>query len=120
MIRKTLTILISFLFMVASANAVRVLEILERSHELRLSRVALPEATNGTVGFSRCDTCAREFLSVDSATVYLLDGKTVTLADMRLQAARILQSAAPGDMTLVVVHFDPDTEVATRIRIERP
>jgi len=118
--RKTLTILISFLFAAANANAVRVLEILERSHELRLSRVALPESTNGTVGYSKCDTCAREFISVDGATVYLLNGQSVTLADMRLQAARILQSTAAGDMTLVVVHFDPDTEVATRIRIEQP
>jgi len=118
--RKTLMILIGCSIAAANANAVRVIEILERSHELRLSRVTLPESVNGTVGYSRCDACAREYMSVDDATLYLLNGQVVTLAEMRLQAARILRSAQSADITPVVLHFDPATDIATRIRIEHP
>ncbi len=104
----------------ANAGAVRVLEILERSYELRLSRVTLPESTNGSVGYSRCATCVREYKAVGAETLYFVDGEPVTLAQMRQHAARITRSSGSGELTLVVVHFDPSTEIATRIRIESP
>ena len=114
----TSTLLIAILLAAANAQAFRVLEILERSYELRLSSVSFPETTNGSIAYSTCATCSRGSMAVSAETLYFVNGQGVTLAVMRQEAARILRSARAGDPTLVVLHYDPKTEVATRIRIE--
>jgi hypothetical protein len=97
--------------------AVRVLEQLERSHELALSDVQLPGSTSGAVVFKACDTCSTESLAVTASSRYFVDKQQVTLAELKTQAAVISQSAGRDQPTLVMVHYDIDTNIVTRIRI---
>jgi hypothetical protein len=113
-----LAALCGFLLVAANAQAFRVLEVLERSYELRLSQVSLPESTLGKIGYSSCATCARKSMAVSNDTLYFINGQKVTLAQMRQEAVRILRAAGTRNPILLVLHYDPDTEVATRVRIE--
>jgi hypothetical protein len=102
----------------SSAQAVRVLEILERSYELGLADVTLPQSANGQIGFKSCDTCARQYMPVSASTRYFLQGQPVTLTQLGQEANHIRNNAGAADRTMVVLHYDPETEVATRIRVD--
>jgi hypothetical protein len=102
----------------AAAHSARVFEVLERSYELRLSSVVFPEAANGSIAFIPCATCQRKAMPVSSETSYFVNGMELTLSGLREEAARIRRSESGGSPTLVVLHYDPATDVATRVRIE--
>lgn len=101
----------------AGAQATRVLEILERSHELALADVSLPQSTNGNISFKACGGCARQYMSVSGTTTYSIGGLNVSLAQLTVEVSRIRQVSSTEARTMVMLHYDPESEVATRIRV---
>ena len=116
----TLTSIVACLLCAGSVQATRVLEVLERSHELRLTDATLPQSTQGRMGFKTCESCAWDYMPVSESTLYFVGWRTATLGEVAEEAARIRRVQGASDSTLVMLHFDPKTEVATRIRILRP
>ena len=101
----------------AGAQATRVLEILERSHELALAEVTLPQSANGTISFKSCSTCVREYMGVSNSTKYLLGNSEVSLTALAQEVNRIRTTPGTLNRTMVMLHYDPDSEVATRIKV---
>ena len=115
--KSTIAIFTALALFAAGAQATRVLEILERSHELALSNVTLPQSVNGNVSFKACDGCVREYMPVSGATTYYVGGLNVSLAQFTVEVNRIRQVSSTEARTMVMLHYDPETEVATRIRV---
>jgi len=115
--KYTIAIFTALALFTAGAQATRVLEILERSHELALAEVTLPQSTNGTIGFKACDTCIREYMPVSASTRYLLGDRAVSLVELGQQVNQIRLNSGALNRTMVMLHYDPETEVATRIRV---
>ncbi|HEX7080018.1 MAG TPA: hypothetical protein VF329_03290 [Gammaproteobacteria bacterium] len=104
--------------LLASPNAwafKRVFELVERSYELTLDTVTLPDSTAGTVIFRECDTCDPKSLRVTSATRYFLDGTELAFADFK----QMVEALRADDDTIkgVYVHYDIETTNVTRIRV---
>lgn len=118
MMKTFVQILVSLSISVTAAHATRVLEILERSYELALSDVTLPQTSTGAIAFKACERCARESMPVSNSTRYLFGGREVTLPELRQEAARIKAARSDLDTTMVGLHYDPETKVATRIHVE--
>lgn len=112
-----LSILFGLMLSGASAHATRVLEILERSHELALADVTLPQSSGGTISFKACSSCVREYMSVNGSTQYFLSGQAISLTQLAQEVNRIRLAASTLNRTMVVLHYDADDDVATRIRI---
>jgi hypothetical protein len=113
----TILMLSGLAFAAINAQAIRVLEVIERSYELVLTDVSLPQSTNGTVGYKACDACARQYMPVSGVTSYFVEDRMMTLAQFSAEVARIRQLPGASERTLVMLHYDPETEVATRIRV---
>lgn len=115
--RHTIALFTALALFAASAHAVRVLEILERSHELALADVSLPQSSGGMIGFKPCSSCAREYMPVNAQTTYTLSGQALSLAQLGQAVNRIRLNSNELGRTMVVLHYDVETEVATRVRI---
>lgn len=115
--KRTLFVLLGLALTAGSAQATRVLEILERSYELALAEVTVPRSSPGSIGYKPCSDCAYEYMPVTGATTYYVGGQMVTLAAFNEEAARIRRLQGRSESTLVMLHYDPKSEVATRIRI---
>jgi hypothetical protein len=117
--KKTcLYILFGAILSVSSAQATRVLEILERSYELALADVSLPATASGAIGFKTCGSCAREYMSVDASTRYFLGGQPITLVQLTQEVNQIRLAASTLNRTMVVLHYGAEDGVATRIRVD--
>ena len=99
------------------ASAVRIVELVERSYELRLSDASLPLSVGGSVTFKACSECPTESIAVTQSTAYFLTKtQQVALADFRQHAQALVQQGA-ATRTLLMVHYDIDTRRATRLRM---
>jgi len=115
--RIILVVLAALVLSPDASWAVRVLEQLESSYELGLNAVDLPQSAAGAVVFKACATCTAQSMAVNASTRYFTGRQQVTLGELNQVAARLEQSATGGDDALVMVHYDIDTKVVTRIRI---
>ena len=118
--KLTFSLLVGFTLTGSWAHAARVLEILERSHELKLANVTLPRTQASAIGYRQCGTCTYAYMHVSDATTWFVDGHDVSLEELGRVAAQIRLTSGAAERTLVVLHYDPHTEVATRIRLEQP
>ena len=118
--KLTIPLVLGFALAAGSAQATRVLEVLERSYELALSDVTVPQVSTGNVGFKPCDTCAYKYMSVSGTTLYYVGSQMATLATFSEEVARIRRMSGQSDRTLVMLRYDPKTEVATRISVATP
>lgn len=119
MYKIALSLFLGLLLSAGSAEAVRILEVLERSFELRLTDVSLPRTQAEAVGYKPCGTCAFSYMHVSGDTTWHLGARTVSLAELTEEAARIRRIPGASDRTLVMLHYDPQTGIATRIRMDR-
>lgn len=114
--RLVISFVLLVLFGIQPASAVRVLELLERSYELRLSDANLPRSAGDSVTFKACEECSTESIAVTASTGYFLAEQQVSLADFRQHAQGLAQQGADS-RTLLMVHYDIDTRRATRLRM---
>jgi hypothetical protein len=115
--RTSICIFFGLILTLSSAHATRVLEILERSYELALADVTLPQSSGGTISFKPCSSCVREHMSVTSSTQYFLGGQPISLTQLAQEVNRIRLAASTLNRTMVVLHYHADDKVATRIRV---
>lgn len=98
------------------AWAVRVIEQIERSYELRLADVTLPRSSVGSVTFKACEECSIETVPVTSSTSYFVGEREVTLAELTEQARFAGGNAsATGNWTQLMVFYSVNTKRATRL-----
>lgn len=112
-ILASLTILL--LVGVEPALAVRVLELVERSYELRLADVTLPRSAVGSVTFKVCPECTIESVPVTTGTRYFIGKQEATLAELTEQTRLASQRSGTGEPGILMVHYDIDTKRATRL-----
>lgn len=118
MMQRILILSIAILATLPHASyAVRVVEQIERSHELALGEVQLPKSSASAVVFKACETCSLQSLAVTSSTRYFVDGQELMLAEFTEQASTINNIEGADRNTLVMVHYSIATNIVTRIRI---
>ncbi|HMB73160.1 MAG TPA: hypothetical protein VKQ06_06285 [Gammaproteobacteria bacterium] len=120
MMKIAVSLVLGLALALGSAQAFRVLEVLERSYELRLTDVSLPRSDAEAIGYKPCTRCAYSYMHISGETTYHLGSRRVSLAELTEEAARIKRTAGASDRTLVMLHYDPQTGIATRIRMESP
>jgi hypothetical protein len=96
----------------ASAQAPRVVKILEQSYELDLADVALPPDGIGTITVAPCASCTRVAHPATSSTAYLLNATPVPFADF-IKAAHDRRRMARS--TFVGVYYDIESKRVNRV-----
>lgn len=100
------------------AWAVRVLRQIESSYELSLTSVRLPRSPTGSIVFTPCESCLQKSVPVGPATRYFVEGQAVTQAQLLQAAGQIRQSFNDAEHTLVMLHYDIETGVTTRLSLK--
>ena len=116
--RTLISIMLLLLVGVHSAWAVRVLEVVESSYELRLTDASLPLSSSGSVTFKACDDCSIEAIPVTPGTRYLLNRQEATLTEFNEHARQVRAQPDVVARTMLMVHYDRDTRRATRLVIK--
>ena len=98
------------------AWAVRVIELIEGSYELRLTDVTLPRSSSGSVTFKACESCSIQSLAVTPSTGYFVGASEVTLPELTEQAGLAKQATnATGNWPQLMVFYSTDTKRVTRL-----
>ena len=82
-------------------------------YEVAFVNMRLPAAVAGTVSFKHCGSCDSQLLRVTAATRYVLNGRTVRLADFRRSLSSIRNR---GDVDIDVFH-DLRSNTVSRLRV---
>jgi len=101
----------------SSAWAYRVVELTEDAYELVLGDVTLPARVQGSVRFKTCPTCPTTSLRVTRATIYIVNGAPLVLADFLAAAAAIRQMDDGEENTDVYVFVDVKSRQVNRLRL---
>ncbi len=101
----------------ASAQAIRVLEPVERSVELALREVTLPAAGRRAVLYRPCATCPLETHSVTDKTTYLFNDRVLPLAQFLAEVEEVRQRPAEEARAVAFVYYDINTEDVNRVRV---
>jgi hypothetical protein len=105
------------LLLSAATAAARTLELIERAAELALDQVTFPTAVGGTVNFRDCVDCAISTHRTTDATVFVANGRTLSLADFLDVAAQIRAQAGKEKSTVVTVFLDIASGRVTRVTL---
>ncbi len=84
-IRKLLVLVLLGLSLTAAADFRTITEV----HEVNLIFLRLPATSSGTLSFAGCADCDSQTIRVIPATRYLVNGRTVSLADFRRAVASV-------------------------------
>jgi len=99
----------------SSAQAVRVIEQVERPVELALGELALPTDATGQVTYRACPTCALESHSLTQDTLYNLNGQAMSFEDFLAGIDEIRAMPSVEARAFAGVFFDVNTERVTRV-----
>ena len=61
----------------------------QQAYEVALSEIRLPRNVNGTIAFKECEKCQYRTKRVSAQTRYVLDGRTIPLAEFRDAMERV-------------------------------
>ncbi len=107
--RRLLVLTILGLSLTAAADFRTITEV----YEVNLIFLRLPGSINGTLSFVECADCDSKTIRVVPATRYILNGRTVSLADFRKAVARITNRSE----TDVDVFHHLESDTVTRVRV---
>ncbi len=82
-------------------------------HEVNLIFLRLPGTVSGTLSFAGCADCDSQTIRVIPATRYVINGRTVSLADFKRAVARITNR---GDTNIDVSHH-LESDTVTKLRV---
>jgi hypothetical protein len=116
MTRKIL-IAVALLATLDTANAVRVLELVERAVELSLADLTLPAPGGSTVSFAECPRCSISTHRLTDETTYVANGQTLPLVDFLRVAAEIRERPSGAESAAAAVFLDIATGRVTRIQL---
>lgn len=107
--RKLLVLMLLGLSVTAAADFRTITEV----HEVDLRFLRLPGTTSGTLSIAACADCNARTIRVSFATQYLLNRRTVSLADFKRAVAKVTNR---GD-TVVDVSHHLESDTVTRVRV---
>ncbi|MEM8817524.1 MAG: hypothetical protein AAFX56_20090 [Pseudomonadota bacterium] len=90
-------------------------EITAKAHEVRLSALRLPATPSGSVAFKACDTCEYTTRRVSGNTRWVLNNKTVSLAEFRAGLASVRNRSEAWVTVLHDLGSDQITRVAVTV-----
>ena len=99
---KALIRICSMLALLAAAAASADIVTTHRVQEVELRDVRLPATANGVLSFKTCSECDLISLRASAGTQYILNGKSVELAEMRMAVMRAMQRN--GDSIVGIKH----------------
>ena len=111
---KSFRLLLIGLAVFTSAAALADFRTIVRANEVILSELQLPASANGIVAFRGCGACDRLSVSVSDATQYVLNGRVVSLSELRRSLATV--SNREKGTAIVMHHLESD--LVTRISID--
>lgn len=113
---RTILIITSLALGAGLASAApRVLGQLEGSYELMLKDVQMPLNTSGFVRLRSCATCDSKTHNVNANTRYWLGESRLQFADFQALTQDMRASASAAENVLVVVYYDLDSSIVTRV-----
>ena len=108
-IRKLLVLMILGLSLTAAAEFRTTIEV----YEINFVNVRLPGTEGGTISIKHCNACEAQLLRVTATTRYVVNGRSVRLADFR----RSLTSIRNRDDVDIDVFHDLQSNTVTRVRV---
>lgn len=108
-IRRMLVLAILGLSITAAADFRTITEV----HEVNLVFLRLPGTPSGTLSFADCADCDSQTIRVSPATRYVVNGRTVSLADFKRAVARITDRGN----TDVNVYHHLESDTVTKVRV---
>lgn len=108
-IQRLLVLTILGLSLTAAADFRTITEV----HEVNLIFLRLPGTTSGTLAFAECADCDAQTIRVIPATHYVINGRTVSLADFKRAVARITNRR---DTNVDVFHH-LESDTVTKVRV---
>lgn len=63
--------------------------VVAESYELALSDLLIPQSEGGSLGFRFCGSCPLKVKRTTANTQWIVNGRSLTLADFRLEVARL-------------------------------
>ena len=109
-IRRLLVLTILGLSLTAAADFRTITEV----HEVNLIFLRLPGTPSGTLSFAECADCDSQTIRVSPATHYVINGRTVSLADFRRAIGRIINRK---DVIVDVSHH-LESNTVTKVRVK--
>lgn len=114
---RQILIAIALLLALDTANAVRVLEQVERGVELTLADLSLPAAGGNTISFAECPRCTISTHRLTDATTYVANGQVLPLGEFLRIAAEIGERPSGAERAAAAVFLDIATGRVTRIEL---
>lgn len=115
--RQTLLCLLAVTALISTtAQADRIIKIVEESYELAIDGFSLPGNGFGPVFINHCEDC--EPVTVSSTTRYFFRDRLISLNEFQSQLAAALQAPDMADRAMVNLRYSPETRVATRVEID--
>lgn len=108
-IRLFMIALLATLSFAASAEN----HIISQAYEIAVSDLRLPGNVVGSVSFKECDTCVKQTVRVTTETEYVLNNRTVSLADFKVAVKSI--SDKRKNIATVIHHLQSDAIVAVHV-----
>ena len=110
-IRKLLVLVLLGLSFSVAADFTTITE----AYEVAVSDLRLPRNTAGTLTFKQCATCESQTLLVNSRIRYVLEGRSVELAEIKKQLEGL---GNPSAQTATVLHhLESNTITAIKVRL---
>ena len=107
--QKLLVLIFLGLSLTAAADFRTITEV----HEVNLIFLRLPGTASGTLSFAECADCDSQTIRVSPATRYVINGRTLSLADFKRAVARITNRR---DTNIDVSHH-LESDTVTRVRV---
>jgi hypothetical protein len=109
---------IALLLAFGTANAVRVLALVERAVELSFSELRLPSDAGATISFSECPQCGISTHRLLDSTVYRANGQLLPFNEF-LRVAEEIRQGPDAAGAAATVYLDIATGRVTRIEVRQ-
>ena len=109
-IQRLLALIILGLSLTAAADFRTITEV----HEVNLIFLRLPATSSATLSFAECADCDSQTIRVNPATRYVINGRSVPLADFKRAVARITNRK---DISVDVSHH-LESNTVTRVKVK--
>ena len=89
---------------------------ISEAYEIKLVNLRLPRNEGGTIAFKKCDTCEYIVKRVDSDTRWVVNGRSISLAKVRLAFERA--KARDGGYAAVLHRLEDDRILRVKFNIK--
>jgi hypothetical protein len=98
-----------------TANATRVIDLIENAFELSLADLTLPTAANGGVSFRRCADCAFTTHVLQASTQFRVNNQDLPFEEFIRVANELRADSRTREATFAGVFIDIDSGRVTRV-----